>query len=330
MRSVVFRTGRRRHTGGMAGSVSQMALYALGGCFVGLVIGWLVQTLVTRRQIVRLTSQATAKLDDVTGQRDRLASANADLKARVEKLQTACARRNTELKSERKKAELLARNVRTLRTERENTKIKVSTAQESLVSLRKKSVALQSEFEKTRAFFKRELVKSFEKRQALEEEIKKARAEQEAFAQLVESSILEHGSEENMIITAQLRLGQLDVLERNVSKLEIENAQLRDDAAGLKRKYHQRERELRKLEELRLHNQQLVRCVEALEGSRQEYEADAERYRDLADQSEKESDTLRLKLEDLEKDFADIEKQQHDALEDARDAKVVPILRRQS
>jgi phage shock protein A len=84
------------------------------------------------------------------------------------------------------------------------------------------------------------------------------------------------------------------------------------------------------LEELRLHNQQLVRCVEALEGSRQEYEADAERYRDLADQSEKASDTLRLKLEDLEKDFADIEKQQHDALEDARDAKVVPILRRQS
>ncbi|MBT8067696.1 MAG: hypothetical protein KJO09_10680, partial [Gammaproteobacteria bacterium] len=268
-----------------------MALYALGGCVIGLIIGWLVRALITRRQMVRLTSQAMAKLDDLMGQRDQLASDNANSKAKVEKLQTACARRSSELKSALEKSKLLARNVRTLRREREKTKVKVSTVQAALVSLRRKSVALQSEFEKTRTFFKRELAKSFEKRQILEEDIKSARAEQESFAKQVESSVAEHGSEENMIVAAQLRLGQLDVLERNVSKLEAENAQLKNDAVELKRKYHSRERELRELEELRLHNQQLVRCAEALEGSRQEHEADAERYRDLADQSEKESDT---------------------------------------
>ena len=78
-----------------------------------------------------------------------------------------------------------------------------------------------------------------------------------------------------MIVAAQLRLGQLDVLERNVNKLETENEQLRQDAIKIKQEFEARERDLRELEELRLHNKQLVQCVEALEGSRQEYEADA-------------------------------------------------------
>ncbi|MGB5721866.1 MAG: hypothetical protein WBM34_14325, partial [Woeseiaceae bacterium] len=71
------------------------------------------------------------------------------------------------------------------------------------------------------------------------------------------------------------------------------------------------------------------RCVEALEGSRKEQETEAERYREQADQSEKLSDTLRLKLDDLEKNFEDIEKQQGRALKDARKAAVVPMLRNQ-
>ncbi len=41
------------------------------------------------------------------------------------------------------------------------------------------------------------------------------------------------------------------------------------------------------------------------------------------------SDTLRLKLDDLEQNFADMEKEQHQALEEARNAAVVPMLRKQ-
>jgi vacuolar-type H+-ATPase subunit I/STV1 len=300
----------------MGGSLYQIVLYAIGGGIVGFAIAWSIQAVITSRRVTQLTDEAVTKIDEVTAQRDELARENA--------------RHGAELKSTLDKSKLLARNVRTLLTERENTKIKLSTIQNALVSLRQKSTALQSEFDKTRKFYKRELVKSFEKRKVLEEDIKTARAEQEAFAKLVESSILDHGSTENMVITAQLRLGQLDLLERSVKKLEAENAQLRDDAMQIKRKFEARERDLRKLEELKLHNKQLVRCVEALEGSRQEYEADAERFREQAGHSEKESDTLRLKLEDLEKNFADIEQQQHSALEDARNATVVPMVRKQS
>ena len=114
-----------------------------------------------------------------------------------------------------------------------------------------------------------------------------------------------------------------------MNKLEAENAQLNRDIVRIRQEFEARERDLAELEELRIHNKQLVRCVEALEGSRQEHETDAERYRQQADQSEKLSDTLRLKLDDLEKNFADIEEQQGQALKSARKAAVVPILRNQ-
>ena len=314
----------------MSDSFYQVVLYALGGGVAGAVIAWSIHASIARRRVTRLTNEARSKIADITGQRDALADKGARSQAKIKKLRAANARRSSELRSVIKKTKLLARNVLTLRTERENTKIKLSTIQNALDSVRRQSKALQTEFDKTREFYKRELLKSLEKRKAVEEELRRARSERETLATLVESATSEHGSPENMLTAAQLRLGQLDVLERNVSKLEIENEQLRRDAVQIKKKFDARERDLRELEELRLHNRQLVQAVEGLEGSRQEYEADAERYREQADESEKESDTLRLKLEDLERNFADIEKQQNNALEDARKATVVPIARKQS
>lgn len=87
-------------------------------------------------------------------------------------------------------------------------------------------------------------MKSLEKRKVLQEDVKAARAEQEAFAKLVESSVLKHGSVENMVVAAQLRLGQLEVLERNVNKLEAENAQLRHNVIQTNIKLDARERNL--------------------------------------------------------------------------------------
>ena len=313
----------------MGSSIFQTTLYALGGGILGVVCGWLVHALISKRRIDKVTDAALTKLDAVTVQRDRFANKYSRSRARIESLQAAIAKRSTAFESVLKKSKLLAKNVLTLRTERENTKIKLSTLQNALASLRQQTTALQSEFEKTQDFYKRELVKSLEKRKLLETEVKEARSEQESFANLVESSTLEHGSTENMIVAAQLRLGQLKVLERNVDKLEAENAQLNRDIVRIRQEFDARERDLAELEELKIHNKQLVRCVEALEGSRKEHETDAERYRQRADQSEQLSDTLRLKLDDLEKNFADIERQQDQALENARKAAVVPMVRNQ-
>ncbi len=313
----------------MSISTFQLVLYALGCCFGGVLVGWSFQAVISRRRIDHLDNEHRAQLDAATGQKDDIAKRYSRSRSKIEKLRASNARHESEFKSLLKKSKLLAGNVVTLRTEREKTKVKVSTIQNALTSLRQQTTALQSEFDKTREFYKRELMKSLKKRKELEEEAKEARAEQENFMRMVESSTLEHGSTENMIAAAQLRLGQIEVLERNVNKLEAENAQLRQDVIQAKQQFEARERDLREMNELRMHNRQLVQCVEALESSRQAFESDAERYREQADQSEKESDTLRLKLEDLEKNFAAIEEEQNSALEDARNATVVPILRKQ-
>jgi len=313
----------------MGSSIFEMALYALGGGILGVVCGWLVQAVIGKRRIDQVTNAAATKLDGVTVARDEFANKYSRSRAKIESLQANIAKRRTAFESVLKKSKVLAKNVLTLRAERENTKIKLGSMQEALGSLRQQTTALQLEFEKTQEFYKRELLKSLERRKLLEKDVEEARAEQESFARLVESSTLEHGSTENMIVAAQLRLGQIQVLERNVNKLEAENEDLNRDIVRIRQEFGARERDLAELEELRIHNQQLVRCVEALEGSRREYESDAEQYRQQADESEKLSDTLRLKLDDLEKNFADIEEQQGQALKSARKAAVVPILRNQ-
>ena len=136
--------------------------------------------------------------------------------------------------------------------------------QNALVSVKQQAVALQREFDQAAEIYKGELVKSFEKRKVLEEKVENARLEKESFDNLLESSISEHGSPEKMIAAAQLRLGQLDVLERNVNKLEAENAQISDEATRTKQEYEALEQQLAELDELRIHNEQLVRYLESL------------------------------------------------------------------
>ncbi len=313
----------------MDGSILDAALYVLGGSLLGAIIGWAIRAAIARRRTSQFASEFHKQLDDVIRQRDEFANEYSRSRSTIESLKATNVKLSDKLTSLSGKSKILAKNVLTLRTERENTKAKIGAIQQALVSLRKKSATLQTEFDKARDFYKRELTKSFERRKALESDFKIVRDDHDSLARLVESSARQHGSAENLLTEAHLRLGQLDVLERNVNKLEEENAQLRQDAVRLKQELDAKERDLTKLEELRLHNQQLVTAVEALENSRQAHEADAERYRQQANESEKESDTLRLKLDDLEKNFADIEKQQSEALEDVRNAAVVPLLRKQ-
>ncbi len=314
----------------MDGSALLITLTVLAACIVGAAAGWSVKAASGRRRVSRLASKYCQELADVMSQRDELADAYSRSRAKIESLRHNRTRLSDKLNSLSGKSRILAKNVVTLREEREKTKAKLVRIHNAMVSLQKRSTDLQAEFDSAREFYKRELARSFERRKAVESDFKKVRADHESLVALVESSTRQHGSAENLLTEAHLRLGQLDVLERNVNKLEDENARLRADAVRYKQELESNDRELQKLDELRHHNKQLVTALEALENSRQAHEADAERYRQQAGDSERESDTLRLKLDDLEKNFADIEKQQNRALEHAREASVVPLLRKQS
>ena len=302
----------------MDGSIALSVILLLVGCVLGAVGGLWLGATISKRRFRELGASTKSRLAELTHQKTQIAAELAKLRSKNKSLRNAVAEGRGKLKTTREKSKILASNVITLREERESTKIKIGTLHKSLEAVKQQTLSLQQEFEKAGKFYKRELLKSFEKRKAVEKELEEARSEQEAFAKRVEESVLEHGSPEEMITAAQLRLGQLDVLERNVNKLETENNQLRADARQIKKDYDALQSDLAELDELRINNQQLVRCVESLENSRQKQEEEAERYRDQANESEQLSETLRLKLDDLQKNFADIEQQQQQAISEVR------------
>ncbi len=301
----------------LVGSTLQSILFATGAGLLGVVVGYVVAAALGHRRIRQLTTVNRKRLEEVTDQLDQVASKYAKSRSTFKAMKAALLEARAAKETSDDNVRALARDVHTLRTEREHTKIKVGQMQTALDSVNQKTLMLQREFEKAGEFYKRELAKSFAKRKELEKEIDRALSAEREFMERVESSVLEHGSEKEMIVAAQLRFGQIEVLERNIGKLEKENAELLEDLRQAKKDYEALHQDLGEMDELRINNQQLVRCVESLEKRRQQHEEEAEQFRDQADQKEQQSETLRLKLNDLEKSFAAIEQQQQQATADS-------------
>jgi predicted flap endonuclease-1-like 5' DNA nuclease len=118
-----------------------------------------------------------------------------------------------------------------------------------------------------------------------------------------------------MHAATQARLDNIDALEQKVIELEAENAQLRHDASDAAQEIASLRRDIDELDELKVQNRELAHCLQSMEESRRQYEKDAARYRQKADQSDQRSETLRMKLDDVEGSFAEMAKQHDKALE---------------
>ena len=158
-------------------------------------LGWLVNSGVARRRLSQVSDEWQIRVDDLVRHRDRLKVETDKLRATIETQQgamhrheVAAARARTDLESAQEKANSLAKDVFTLRTERENTKAQLSTIQNHLNSVKQQAAELQVEFVKSGDFYKNELRKSFEKRKLVEEKLDKARAEQDSFHNLLRAS----------------------------------------------------------------------------------------------------------------------------------------------
>ena len=313
----------------MDGLTTQFVLYLLASLAVGAALGWFLRGTQGKSQVRKVSDEWQRRVDDLIRHRDRLISESANLRSTIESLQgevhrqeVAVARGRTELESANERAKQLSRDLFTLRGEREEFKNKMSAFQNALASFKRQGAELQSEFLKSREFYKGELAKSFEKRKELEAKLEGAKHEHESFANLLASSRSEHESVNKMLASAQNRLRHLDSLEENVIRLEAENAQMNHDATLAQQEIDALRRDLAELEELKVHNKELTQVLKSMENSRKQYEEDAKRYRDYADQSEQKSETLRMRLDEVEKNFADMEKQQRAALRDARKTEV--------
>lgn len=310
---------------------SQIMLYLLGAALGGAILGWLICTANNKQRFGKLNDEWQLKLDNFVRQRDRLTAETATLRSTIESQQgamhryeKAAAKAQTELESAREKEKQLSKDIFTLRSEREEFKTKMNSFQNGLMLMKQQATELQEEFIKSREFYKGELTKAFERRKALEEKLDEARAEQQSFNNLLQSSRSEHESVNKMLAAAQTRLGNIDILEQKAIELEADNAELKHSLAKAQQEIDVLQRDVEEMDELKVQNRELAHCLQSMEASRKQYEADAQRYKEYAGETEKKSETLRLKLDEVEQNFLEIENQQRKALKDARKATIAP------
>lgn len=301
---------------------------------VGLVVGILLRGVFASRRLAETEDEWQLKVDNVSRVRDRQTAEIETLRAGIETLQGtvrrkehAIAKAGTEIESANERANGLRKDIHTLRAEREEFKSKVANFQARLTHVRTQAEELENEFLKSMDFYKGELAKSFEKRKLLEAKIEDAEAEHESFSNLLTASRTEHDSVSKMLASTKARLNHLDSLEQDVIRLEAENAALKHDTTRLQSEKEILQRDVAELDELKVQNKELAHCLESMESSRRQYEEDASRYRDRAGESEQQSETLRLRLDEVEKEFSNIKNQQRDALHEVRKEAAEQVLK---
>ena len=310
----------------LTGFSTDAFLILLGTGVVAGLIAWLARGWFAKRQTVELIDDWESRIDALSRKHDSaVAEANRyraiieTQQATISEKELVAQRSSTSLNSALEKINSLSKDLFTLRAEREDSKQKLVNFQNALNSVRLQSQELQREFIKSREFYKAELKKAFEKRQALEVRIDNAQAEQDSLRNLLSGSRSEKESVNRMLASAKSRLAEIDKLERDVVRLEADNAQLNHDAALAKREIESLRRDVAELDELRVQNTELSEVVKSMEASRRQYEEDAKRYQGVASETEKQSETLRIRLDEVEKNFLALEQQQQDAIRQARE-----------
>ena len=310
----------------MDGETLQIGLFLLAAVALGAVVGWLIRSGQSKVSLNKLSDELQLKIDELIRQRDSFSTETFSLRRSLEsqqdvanKQEIAATRKQIELESARERMKFLAKELFDVQTERDDLGVSIANSKNALTSAQQQTSELKNEFVKTGVFYKGELAKAFEKRKTLEIKMDNALLEHESLSNLLDSSRSEKTSVNKILDTAHMRLDNLDALEQNSIELEAENAQIKHDAARAKQETKALQRDAAEMEALKTQNKELSHCLKSMEKSRKQYEIDAKRYRDLAGQSEKQSETLRGRLDNMQKNFAKMEAQQLKATGEARE-----------
>ena len=301
-------------------TIIQAGICVLAGISVGSLVAWAVRSRRSANELEDVGDDWQKRLDQEVRQKTRLSGEIDSLRsvldaerAAVQKFKHAAVARSTELQSLQEKVRSLSKDLFTLGTERDTLGNKLVNIQKSLISARRRVTELETEFGKSREFYKGQLVNSFEQRKSLERKVEDARQEHESLSNLLDSAKAEHESVNKMLNTAQSRLDGLDALEQQLIALEADNAQLKHDVAIAGQQADSAKRDASEMSALKTQNLELAHCLESMEKSRRQYEEDAQRYRSQYDESENESETLRIKIGDIQQRLAEMQEQHDDA-----------------
>ena len=187
--------------------------------------------------------------------------------------------------------------------ERDELKGQIANHQNVLNAAKQRIGELQAESDKGLEIYKAQLKIEVEERKALQRKVEDAKSEQLSLNNLLESAKSEYESISKLLTAAQAKLKTLDELENKVISLEADNAQLRHEVTLATQGAESLRREVAEFNALKDQNRELVQCLKSMENRCKQYEEDARRYRNQAEESEKQSDTLRFKMGDIEKNF---------------------------
>ena len=310
------------------GNFDQQTLLVLAGALLGGgLIGWLLASFGGKRQIGKTESDWRARYDKALQQIEKLKTQSRALETSVEnerstalKFKQAAVESKTELDSLREKANTLAKNIFTLGAERDQLRAKLESSAKLLHAAKLQIRELQAEFLKSRDFYTAQLKSSIEQRKLLEAKIQDSRHEQDSLNNLLEASRSEHESIGRLLASAQARLEGLEKLENKVVALEADNAELRQQATLATREAEALQHDVAELKELKSQNKELAHCLQSMENSRKQYEADAKRYRNQYEESEKQSETLRMKLGNIEQSFVAMREAEDEARQAGQEA----------
>lgn len=293
----------------------QAGLYLLAAAIGGVIVGWLIRSMIGSRNLSQMDDQWQKRLDQAVRQRDQLGTENASLKTSIEAQQAvvskhtqAAAKTRTEIESLREKINALTKNSFVLGEERDELKNKLSRIMGLVSTAKQQLTEQQADFAKASDFYKGQLEGALEQRTALDRKVEDAKSENASLRNLLMSSKAEYESVSNLLATAQSRLENLDEMEQRAIGLEAENAELRQGTTLAKRRVEALLRDVDEMDALKVQNRELAHCLKSMETSRKQYEEDALRYRNQYEQSEKQSETMRFKLGDIEKNWVEMQR----------------------
>jgi predicted flap endonuclease-1-like 5' DNA nuclease len=289
-------------------------MYLLGAAILGGIFGALVRG--------RQSNQALTKVgDDWQGRFDAAVKQNEQLKAEISTLKTsveaakqivqkhiiATNKGKTEIESMREKQNALSKNLFVLGAERDELKGKMANQQSVMHAAKQRITELQSEGDKGLEIYKAQLKIEIEERKALQRKAEDAKSEQQSLQNLLTSAKAEYESVSKLLTAAQAKVEDLNALENKVVSLEADNAQLKHEVTLASQGTESLRREVAEMNALKEQNKELVQCLKSMENRCKQYEEDARRYRNQYEKSEKESDTLRFKIGDIEKNFVEMQ-----------------------
>ncbi len=292
-------------------------IYIAGAAAFGGVVGWFFRSRQSAQDMSRLGDDWRSRHDKAVAEKEENSKEIGKLKHSldaakkiVEKNIIATNQAKTEIASLREKQNALQKNLFVIGAERDELKGKLSNHSNVMNSSQQRVTQLQAEIEKNQGIYKARLEATAEERKILQRKIDDAKAEQKSLNNLLTSARAEYQSASNMLAAAQTRLENMDTMEKKVISLEADNAQLKHDIALANQGAETLRRELTEFNVLKEQNRELVQCLKSMEDRCKQYEEDARRYRSQAEQSEKESDTLRFKIGDIEKNFHEMRTEQ--------------------